>query len=1803
MSARTPIELNLNLETLRPAQAPAPVEIPETSFVLPAAPATAPIGTTQPVPAPADLGAPAPIELPLDLSTPFNDSWRDVGPQELPFYQSVARKGKSAAVALGAGAVDTAGSALRAAGWLDAEEAELRAWSTLPPEEREIRALEQGGRFVGGLAPDFLVGPELDQYLQDKGAEGARKIGELLGKFNQLEKEIIPGFWTRDLPHALGTTAAIGAAAVAGTPAGIPPWVTAGFLGATLGLDEGIQDALDHGATPEQANIAAGVGALLGTTEAIPITRVLDRVDTATGGVISRSLNRAIRNKAVGGVLKEGLKGAFEEGLQEAVQNIGMDTAAMLMYDPDREIGERAIDAAQAGGGTGFVLSAVASALGIRMRNAEQRRVGLAEARATAERMLGQEANEEGISRNAPFSGLMPAYFEAQQGAAETIKKLRELAAAARGERTLSRGELSDELRGPIGVEFGRGLFSSGTFEQDVSRLGIFSEVETALPKTGAEIPYTPSINWDENTNEDYEDLNFILRDPDEGTPLGGIVTQDDGTFQASVPDETAPEGFHEVGIFSTIEEAQKAVEIAAGTWVEKQNAPLSVTEALEKQPIVVAGFEKTQWEINDWTKKIQALEAEAKKFPSDESISAEIETAKGQLDFWKQRRKDEIAIAKEIKGVFATLRGKYLAPDTKIVISDQTGSPGSWGDMYSARRGRLARINIDVAKLANGTATNRWKQQAVEVALHEFGHLMVHQRFMDLQAKVESAMWTQEDLAKKMTRRRYLGEDEHLSEMLKYRQQQDATGKPVATQGELAAYHGVMEEYATWLEKRLKDPFIQRFRDITAPAQLAQWEWSTSSTEMPRDVSYFYNFDEFMAENFSRIGTQHAFVTEGAESFFKEMRDRLVQAYGAAANQTTMTGPTEWIRLMSYEGKIEKIVKKQAGEVLNRYSFMTNPEKAGEYGLSPDSFRDFEKNMDNYQRWYRYGLNILQLSELNTHIEPLQRYVRLARAYNSKIGAFRWQGHETLAAWRKIGKAQADLVGKVLYEETLNEKPMSEEAMRREGLGDDGVAVVKKIKADFASVLDRMEEVLLAEVRQNLYSNPVEMNAQLREVRAEIAKMRAKPFFPLMRFGRYTVRVTEKATGKLVSFETFEKGRHRKSELPKIRAKFPSSQYNVGTGYLTDAEVAVQGMQGPLLRKLREKLEQGGQMTPEMREAIDRMLKDSLPIESFKNHFTRRRKTRGYSEDATRSYAAYMMQAGTHLARIEMQADLNDAVNNTARDSREMAKFGVDGTKRGQIADMMREHLDYMFNPGNDWPMLRSAAFVWHLGFNLKSAFINSTQMFLATHPYLASRFGDVAATKALTKAVRDYTRYWDGNINKLTKEQQELLAKGKKDGWFDESLATELAIARSSNNLNEMLPVQGWKRTWSKFAEISAWPFHTVEKMNRGLTALATYDLAKDIMSHQQAMALARHAVESTQFEYARWARPKFMQGKVGSNLFLFKNYTQNMLFRAFGGNLESNRMIFSMLVLAGGMGLPFAEDLLDMLDVAGTKLKRVLGWSNPKVQSRQFIREMLLDMQMNPDLFMYGLGESSMGLGHLGDLMGVGVPEIDLQGSLSMGNVIPGTSALKRLQEGNPDQAFFDFIGELGGAEAGIMASVANGLLQDNPATWKRWETALPTALRQLMKAGRYAQEGREETARGQPIAEFDIFNVEDALEVAAQGLGFTPSRVSRGWETYIAEREVTSYYESWRRSLLRQHNYARLMEGSEAGREMLEKIKEYNKQVPYPEMRIGSDTLNRSLQEFARSRAEAGKSIPQQRQYMRLSKEIRELYEEN
>ena len=155
-----------------------------------------------------------------------------------------------------------------------------------------------------------------------------------------------------------GQTIGFAAGSVAG-PVGI-----AG-MGALAGGASNYQEDISRGATPEQALDAAGINMLAGTSEAVPIDRMVGRIPglRGAGDDIYDAFRKGGTKAAGKQVLREAGQGAFEEGVQEGFQTGASNYAAQETYDPERNILEGVPEAAIKGAASGAFLAVGSSAL------------------------------------------------------------------------------------------------------------------------------------------------------------------------------------------------------------------------------------------------------------------------------------------------------------------------------------------------------------------------------------------------------------------------------------------------------------------------------------------------------------------------------------------------------------------------------------------------------------------------------------------------------------------------------------------------------------------------------------------------------------------------------------------------------------------------------------------------------------------------------------------------------------------------------------------------------------------------------------------------------------------------------------------------------------------------------------------------------------------------------------------------------------------------------------------------------------------------------------------------------------------------------------------------------------------------------------------------------------------------------------------------------------------------------------------------------------------------------------------------
>jgi N12 class adenine-specific DNA methylase/adenine-specific DNA methylase len=139
-----------------------------------------------------------------------------------------------------------------------------------------------------------------------------------------LNKDLQNDFFAGKLPQGIGST--IGMAV--GGASKFPRVAIAVMSSLQMGGDA-YKEAIDNGATEEQAQMYGMLSAPLGVTEIVGVGDAIVRLNKGVGGSVWRKMYRE--------AITEGLKESGEEIAQEGTQDIAQNIIANLTYDPDRK--------------------------------------------------------------------------------------------------------------------------------------------------------------------------------------------------------------------------------------------------------------------------------------------------------------------------------------------------------------------------------------------------------------------------------------------------------------------------------------------------------------------------------------------------------------------------------------------------------------------------------------------------------------------------------------------------------------------------------------------------------------------------------------------------------------------------------------------------------------------------------------------------------------------------------------------------------------------------------------------------------------------------------------------------------------------------------------------------------------------------------------------------------------------------------------------------------------------------------------------------------------------------------------------------------------------------------------------------------------------------------------------------------------------------------------------------------------------------------------------------------------------------
>jgi hypothetical protein len=438
-------------------------------------------------------------------------------------------------------------------------------------------------------------------------------------------------------------------------------------------------------------------------------------------------------------------------------------------------------------------------------------------------------------------------------------------------------------------------------------------------------------------------------------------------------------------------------------------------------------------------------------------------------------------------------------------------------------------------------------------------------------------------------------------------------------------------------------------------------------------------------------------------------------------------------------------------------------------------------------------------------------------------------------------------------------------------------------------------------------------------------------PYFPLMRYGQYWVRIG-KGVGR--EFHMFENKQDR-NDFMKQRAKqmgktwklaVSDGDMDVGddlksarineeasaTGQLKTLFAAINNGAIPVTDDFGNIVSGKSVVDAEtLKSQIYQMFLQTLPDRNFRKQFIMRKGIAGFSGDIARNFVTNGINMANQLTRIEY--------GGKAMKELELAKDALQGDpdklKKGEFLAEMAERITMQVRPDADDTVLHkvanlanTASYLW-LMTSVKTAAAQLSSVPIFVGPVLTANhgFNPAKVAGALTKSLAIFGS--NGIIKKNTDgtesyEFPSMLNSGLMELTGDEKLAAEYMVERGITQNTNNYELVGRRNTSTAEAESSASKvknavvgvmaglFHHTERMVREITFMTSYrlyreDLGQSPDAHQKALELAEKETTEALGAYSAYERPRGVlqtaqrkvvlnaHGPLGKSLLQFKMF----------------------------------------------------------------------------------------------------------------------------------------------------------------------------------------------------------------------------------------------------------------------------------------------------------------------------------------
>lgn len=618
--------------------------------------------------------------------------------------------------------------------------------------------------------------------------------------------------------------------------------------------------------------------------------------------------------------------------------------------------------------------------------------------------------------------------------------------------------------------------------------------------------------------------------------------------------------------------------------------------------------------------------------------------------------------------------------------------------------------------------------------------------------------------------------------------------------------------------------------------------------------------------------------------------------------------------------------------------------------------------------------------------------------------------------------------------------------------------------------------------------------------------------YFPHHRYGDYFIQGKDKK-GEVVYREHFDAlhkryaRRHFENRLEALKKEYPDTVFDLDEntklpdeafGRVLDPEAMEQVIKAAL-SKVSDK-EQAERIAEVLHESVADVMKSS----GWGSHAIGRKNIPGFEkDDLFRVLYDYKSGLTGWLTKMESSKDFAEALGkiNAKAHPQEWSYTSQ------YVKDMLRNGDRVDRTVGT----IKSAAFAWYLGGNIKTAVLNLTQNVIVGVPRLQMDVEGGARAYidgAQKQIVNQYARRFTGDKGKgLSEEEARLIQDLYGDALISDAYMEEVRGQVTGGPST---------RLWNKLMKVMGYPMSVAERFNRGSLALAAFRAARDgkmkaaarkrygvegeKATYEQAKAFAEEIVRDSHFVYGKTNAPELLRSSTAGRglgaAFTFKTFTANLLglwswaLRTQGkeGAIMVAKGLGATAALGGLVSLPFYATLMALFQAA----------TGDDDDWTEAIRKQLPQNTMLRDIVCYGLP------------VGAGV---NLGGSLKMELALTGGMQ----KGGTPKEVLTEGIGDIIGIPWDMFverpSKVMEAMRADN--YWRAVEEVVPTAVSNGMKAWRLATEGQK-TLKGRDINDPGEQGARKLSSGEAFGklLGFQPVSATRSYDAYTASKHSDS-----------------------------------------------------------------------------------------